>query len=321
MGQQSQKQKLCYVIMPFSEFAGVTKGEWTETYEDFFVPAIKSAKMGYRCERSEIRNGAFIKEIIENLKNADVVLADITGFNGNVMWELGIRHALSPRTILVSREDVKGKKYISDLSTYGVVVYPTKGYKKIKTFNDEIKKILKKIDIDPEHPDNPVYDFLKVEDLVMESYEERQIKNNLTGLLTELLDDLYVCDILLKRKGLTEKNVSFYRFNLSALENLLTSNYYFDYTLHFNLYSLRRWILHSNMGMDMVSDYFNTTRNEDEVKKAVEKTKKNVETTKERIVELIKMINKILELKKLPSHSKPMSVVFDDEHKKLLDEK
>jgi hypothetical protein len=56
------------------------------------------------------------------LNQADVVLADLTDMNPNVFYELGVRHTLKNRTILVSQswDDVP-----SDLRQYGVIIYNT----------------------------------------------------------------------------------------------------------------------------------------------------------------------------------------------------
>ena len=160
MVKKSEK-RLCYIIMPFSEHAGIDEEEWNSAYKDIFKPAIEGSGLKYRCERSEISAGAFTKEIVENMKNAHLVLADITGLNGNVMWELGVRHALSPRTVMVVREDAFDESMISDLKSYGVHTYKNNG-SGITDFKKRIKETLKKIENDPDKSDNPVFDFLKI---------------------------------------------------------------------------------------------------------------------------------------------------------------
>jgi len=99
--------------MPFSSMGNVTEKDWTEIYTQLFKPAIEGSRLRYTCTRSQIRNGAFTKDIVQNLFTANVVLADITFFNPNVMWELGVRHALTNRTILVARKDVMTERIIS----------------------------------------------------------------------------------------------------------------------------------------------------------------------------------------------------------------
>jgi hypothetical protein len=119
-------EKRCYVIMPFSKFWGISQAKWTETYEHIFKPAIEEAGFGYSCNRSEIRNGAITRDIVENLSKSHLVLADITGSNSNVIWELGVRHVLSRRTVMVSRKRRQDKLInISNLSAYGIIKYNT----------------------------------------------------------------------------------------------------------------------------------------------------------------------------------------------------
>lgn len=146
--------------MPFSHNGEVSEEQWTEIYTDVFKPAIENANLGYICERSEVRNGAFIRDIISNLKEARVVLADITGYNPNVMWELGVRHALSRRTIIVSWKGKNQKKIISNMSTYGVLEYNPSSPKDLNEFKRRIGKILDDMEKDPDRSDNPVFDFL-----------------------------------------------------------------------------------------------------------------------------------------------------------------
>lgn len=150
--------------MPFSDICGITQLEWDETYNEVFKPAIEEAGFGYTCERSEIRNGAFTSDIIKNLRYTRVVLADVTCFNPNVMWELGVRHAISKRTIMVVRKEVLQEKMqgriISDLRSYGVIEYSTKNPTEINAFRKTVKKLLKQIEEDPERSDSPVYHFL-----------------------------------------------------------------------------------------------------------------------------------------------------------------
>ena len=57
--------------MPFSDLKDLKQADWTEVYEELFMSAIEEANLGYFCERSDVRNGAFTKDIVQNLKNAN----------------------------------------------------------------------------------------------------------------------------------------------------------------------------------------------------------------------------------------------------------
>ena len=121
--------------MPFSKTDTCTEDEWTEIYEDIFKPAIEDC--GYSCERARPATGSLIKTIIGKLKHSAIVLADITDRNPNVLYELGVRHALSKGTIMVSQ---KADDIPSDLKGYWAIIYGTYP-RQVEEFKAEIKRI------------------------------------------------------------------------------------------------------------------------------------------------------------------------------------
>lgn len=218
-------KKKCYVIMPFSDLGGITEYQWTEIYTQLFKPAVEEARLGYTCERSELRNGAFTKDIVQNLKHAYVVLADITHLNANVMWELGVRHALSKRSIMVARHDVMKQKIISDMSTYGVISYDPTTLTKVNEFKSKIKDILKGIEKTPERSDSPVFDFL-IEEMKRAIIEKDKLVSNLTSLLSELFYNMDLAQkILAGTVHVDLVTTTLQRFQNNAVNYLRTTNY------------------------------------------------------------------------------------------------
>src|SRR5881227_3252988 len=71
-----------FVVMPFSSTKTCSGDDWTATYEHVFQPAITAA--GYSCARAEVSTGSLIGSIVEDLRTARIVLADITDQNANV---------------------------------------------------------------------------------------------------------------------------------------------------------------------------------------------------------------------------------------------
>ncbi|NPA39327.1 MAG: hypothetical protein GXO57_02645 [Thermodesulfobacteria bacterium] len=87
--------------MPFSPTKSCS--DWNKVYQ-FIKDAVEGVRLGYQCERSEIRGGLIIKDILDNLYKADLVIADLTDQNPNVFYELGVRHTLSNKTILIAQD-------------------------------------------------------------------------------------------------------------------------------------------------------------------------------------------------------------------------
>jgi len=89
------QKEICFVIMPF--------GEWFDQYfELLYAPAI--AEAGFEPVRTDslYRPSAIVNDIWELTKRAKILLADLTGKNPNVFYELGLAHALAKPVILLS---------------------------------------------------------------------------------------------------------------------------------------------------------------------------------------------------------------------------
>lgn len=96
--------RTCFVIMPFSSTESCTEDEWDWIFENMFKPAVEGAGLEYECRRSVATRGNLVASILQDLDDAYVVLADLTDHNANVFYELGVRHSLRDRSILVAQK-------------------------------------------------------------------------------------------------------------------------------------------------------------------------------------------------------------------------
>ena len=63
-----------------------------------------------------------MRDVVHGIANADLVVADVTGLNGNVMYELGIAHGLGRPTVILSQAM---SEVPFDLRAYRVQEYST----------------------------------------------------------------------------------------------------------------------------------------------------------------------------------------------------
>lgn len=101
-------QKICFVIMGFGKKTDYSTGktfDLDKTYKNIIQPAVEST--GYQCVRAdEIQDPGLIdKSMYALLMHADLVVADISTFNPNAIYELGIRHAVKPSTTIILKEE------------------------------------------------------------------------------------------------------------------------------------------------------------------------------------------------------------------------
>lgn len=87
--------------MPFSKTKSCSEEEWTSIFENLLKPAVETAGLDYVCRRSEATRGNIIGAIVQDLYGSYVVIADLTDRNANVFYELGVRHALQNRSIIL----------------------------------------------------------------------------------------------------------------------------------------------------------------------------------------------------------------------------
>jgi hypothetical protein len=94
-GAVGREKEICFTIMPF--------GGWLdEYYETIYCPAIEAAGLKPRRADDLFRPGTIVTDIWDYTRQAKLLLADLTGKNPNVFYELGLAHALKKPAILVA---------------------------------------------------------------------------------------------------------------------------------------------------------------------------------------------------------------------------
>jgi hypothetical protein len=87
----------CFVMMPF--------GVWMDSYyREIYVPAIKEAGLEPIRADELFSTGSVIEQIWEQISRAKVLLADLTGKNANVFYELGLAHAAQKPVVFTTGE-------------------------------------------------------------------------------------------------------------------------------------------------------------------------------------------------------------------------
>lgn len=119
----------CFVLMPFSE-----------DFDDVYSLGIREscAQAGAFCERvdEQIFQGTILERIYNQIAKADFIVADMTGRNPNVFYEVGYAHALGKPTILLTQnvEDIP-----FDLRHFPHIIYQ----RKITALIEELTKRVK----------------------------------------------------------------------------------------------------------------------------------------------------------------------------------
>jgi hypothetical protein len=95
--------KMCFVIAPIGDKDSDTRRRSDTVLRHIIVPA--ATECGYEAVRADqiAEPGIITTQVIQHVVDAPLVIADLTGWNPNVFYELAIRHALQAPLIQMIR--------------------------------------------------------------------------------------------------------------------------------------------------------------------------------------------------------------------------
>lgn len=92
-------EKFCFVLMPFSNDF---KNQWDMAFE----PAIKNVGLTpFRGDALSFGTNMIMRDVTKYIYEAITIIADISGRNPNVMYELGLAHAAKKDVIMLIQEN------------------------------------------------------------------------------------------------------------------------------------------------------------------------------------------------------------------------
>jgi tetratricopeptide (TPR) repeat protein len=124
----AELERTCFVIMPFGEKpVGDRKVDFNAIYQAIFKPAIEAVKtpeghplLPARTDMDGF-SGAITQEMFEYILYSRMAFADISGFNPNVLYEIGVRHSAQESGTVLFRQ--AGGAIPFDIATIKVFEY------------------------------------------------------------------------------------------------------------------------------------------------------------------------------------------------------
>lgn len=154
----SDSASLAYVLMPFA-------AEFTHIYETALKPAIADVAgrlaLPFSCRRSDetLGPGSITREIVGSIYRADVIVADLSGNNPNVFYELGIAHSLGNKSIMIT-QSIVGTPF--DVAPYRLIRYEATPDGLVKLRSQLAGAVREVLTGSKRLPNNPVQDFLPI---------------------------------------------------------------------------------------------------------------------------------------------------------------
>lgn len=222
----------CFVIMPFSKSSNKHTGEyWTRLFKDFLKPIIEEVP-NVIAERSKARREGIVGEIIKNLiDSSDVVVADLTDFNPNVFWELGVRQSFKHGTVTIAEA---GTKIPFDIGGKGTLFYHPKDLIKNEEFRTDFKSAIEDCIRHPNRPDSTVLELISGRGSFFEIIRRDEVVRRITAFKSEFkINKKLFNDVINQAKlnkeiedgGTGTQQIITRRFRTPSVELLITNRY------------------------------------------------------------------------------------------------
>ncbi|MGN6436246.1 MAG: TRAFs-binding domain-containing protein [Agriterribacter sp.] len=158
-------QQQCFVIMPFGKKTDATGRviDFKIVYDQLIRPAIVKASLMPIIAYEEQAGGIIHKPMYERIMFCEFSITDMTTFNANVFYELGMRHAIRPYTTVVICEEGMGQLPF-DVALIRTVMYKYHfdkeknevGIDNVEQKIDALAELLKSNDVADPVPDSPL---------------------------------------------------------------------------------------------------------------------------------------------------------------------
>jgi hypothetical protein len=180
-------QKICFVIAPIGEAGSDIRKRSDQVLKHVIAPAVETC--GYDALRADqiSEPGMITSQVIQHIVDDPLVVADLTGWNPNVFYELAIRHALrKPLVQMIKR----GEQIPFDVAGTRTVYVDHKDLDSVEEAKAEIEKQVKALEKDPSNIETPISVSLDLQLLRQSENPEQRSLGDLLAVITELRSGL-----------------------------------------------------------------------------------------------------------------------------------
>lgn len=183
-----KQNKICFVISPLGEVNSETRRKAEGLISSVIKPVMEEdLKYDVKVAHTISESGSITNQIIKLLLESELVIANLTELNPNVMYELAIRHA-SRKPVISLVEN--GTKLPFDISTERTIFYNDDMYG-VETLKPNLKKAVLESISNPK-VDNPIFRVLDTLNLFSKvevgTFEDTVLKrlDDLSNLVSNL---------------------------------------------------------------------------------------------------------------------------------------
>lgn len=175
-----QADKTCFIITPIGNSNSAIYRHINGVIRSVIRPCLEKAgftKIKAAHEINEI--GSINTQVITSILDADLVVANLTGTNPNVMYELCLRHAIAKPVIHICEAGTDLPFDIKDSRT----IFYRNDMLGVDELKEALETMLREIDYTKDYKDNPIYNARAIDSIMKEDGGE-----NSTSVIMSMLN-------------------------------------------------------------------------------------------------------------------------------------
>lgn len=219
-GCEPQERDICFIITPIGDEGSVTRKKTDGLIDNVLEPVCNELGMRAVPAHNIDKIGSITNQVVQHVLDSKMVIANLTGLNPNVMYELAIRHAIRKPIVCIAEH---GTKLPFDITTERTIFYSDDMYGATR-LRSELRDKLQAALSDKE-VDNPIYR-AKTESMIVKDIQSSPQNGNSDSLL-------YILQRLDNIESAIKRNIdSNYKGNIiQSLDEEISTTKYIVYSM------------------------------------------------------------------------------------------
>lgn len=194
--QNSKSTKKCFIVAPIGSSESEIRKRSDTVYEIILAPIVQ--ELGYEAIRADKINhpGIITSQIIDHLVKDDLVIADLTGNNPNVLYELAVRHTVQKPVIQIMSS---GEKLPFDIGQNRTIFFDYKDLKSAESLKKSLREQIISIEQNPDDIANPVAGYFSLEQMKQSKNPAAQMTADIYQKLEKYTDNFQSIQAILEQ--------------------------------------------------------------------------------------------------------------------------
>jgi hypothetical protein len=155
MSEEAETSKMCFVICPIGEEGSEERVRSDKMLKHVIRPVAEAE--GYEAVRGDKISvpGDIPTQLVDRLLHAPLVIADLTGRNPNVYYELGLRHAARKPVLLIQQAQDPAPAAF-DVASIRVITVDLQELDSVEACKAELRRHIRAVKQNPDDVQSPV---------------------------------------------------------------------------------------------------------------------------------------------------------------------